>query len=112
MKDAVIDELAGTWEVMAENELNAMRRQTLRECADTLRMLVQALGDKPPRPACPHAAPFKFCPHCVVDPCPIGMPQPKAAREHIASKDCWCLPEVDYIDPLTGSAVLIHKYPQ
>lgn len=23
--------------------------------------------------ACPHAAPFNYCPECVADPCPIGL---------------------------------------
>jgi hypothetical protein len=40
----MIEELAGTWEVMAEMEDAAKpsRRETLRECADTLRMLLAA----------------------------------------------------------------------
>jgi hypothetical protein len=42
MKAAIIEELAGTWEVMAEMEESAKpgRRETLRECADGLRMLL------------------------------------------------------------------------
>lgn len=47
MKSAIIDELAGTWEVMAatEDASSPARRATLRECADTLRMLL-AVPDK------------------------------------------------------------------
>jgi len=39
--NAILDELAGTWEVMAEMEQGAKpgRSETLRECADGLRML-------------------------------------------------------------------------
>jgi hypothetical protein len=44
MKTALLDELAGTWEVMAEMEQDSKpgRRETLRECADMLRMLAAA----------------------------------------------------------------------
>ena len=30
-------------------------------------------------------------------------------KEHISSAECWCEPEVDYIDPETGVAVYVHK---
>lgn len=42
MKAAIIEELAGTWEVMAEMEdgSSQARRATLRECADALRLLL------------------------------------------------------------------------
>lgn len=42
MKAALIEELAGTWEVMAEMEdaAHPARRATMRECADALRMLL------------------------------------------------------------------------
>lgn len=44
MKTALLDELAGTWEVMAEMEQDSKpgRRETLRECADMLRILAAA----------------------------------------------------------------------
>lgn len=31
---------------------------------------------------------------------------------HETSKDCWCNPEVDYVDPDTGATVYVHKEPQ
>lgn len=42
MKNAIIEEVIGTWEVMAEMQEDAKpgRRETLRECADTLRMML------------------------------------------------------------------------
>ena len=33
-------------------------------------------------------------------------------REHEASADCWCGPEVDYVDPDTGAKVFVHKHAQ
>lgn len=48
MKDALVIELAATWELQAEtggdglNRLQPAARETLRACADTLRMLVEA----------------------------------------------------------------------
>ena len=44
MKRAIIEELIGTWEVMAEMEESAKpgRRETLRACADTLRLMLDA----------------------------------------------------------------------
>jgi hypothetical protein len=35
-----------------------------------------------------------------------------AKREHIAGADCWCHPEIDYTDPVTGVSVYVHKRPQ
>lgn len=32
-----------------------------------------------------------------------------AAPEHVASADCWCLPEVEYVDSETGATVYVHR---
>ena len=32
-------------------------------------------------------------------------------REHWTSADCWCCPDVDYVDPDTGVKVYVHKRP-
>ena len=32
--------------------------------------------------------------------------------EHVPSPNCWCEPEIDYIDPDTGTKVFVHKRPQ
>ena len=55
-------ELADAWEAAAGMDSNksSLRRETLRECADTIRMLATA---EPPR--CPRAPePFNYCPDC------------------------------------------------
>ena len=33
-------------------------------------------------------------------------------REHVMSGDCWCNPELNYVDPVTGVEVWVHKEPQ
>jgi hypothetical protein len=50
MNNTLIKELVGTWQVMAEMEENtkAGRRETLRECADALNMLLSANLTEPP----------------------------------------------------------------
>lgn len=63
--------LAGKWQHEADTDNRteaAQRRETLRECADALRMLCELRYED-----CPHAAPFRYCPECVVNPCPIGL---------------------------------------
>ena len=36
-----------------------------------------------------------------------------AKREHITDgTPCWCNPELDYVDPITGAEVWVHKEPQ
>lgn len=29
--------------------------------------------------------------------------------EHEASAECWCEPELNYVDPVTGASVYVHK---
>jgi hypothetical protein len=65
MKDAILMELAATWELQADtggdglNRLQPAARETLRACADTLRML--AASSPAPAPAASDApgVPFK-----------------------------------------------------
>ena len=33
-------------------------------------------------------------------------------REHISSVSCWCSPEIDFIDPVTGAVVYAHRQTQ
>ena len=66
--------LAGYWQEQAEAPVDfitptaAVRRATLRECADALRMLYEARFED-----CPHAAPHRYCNGCKASPCPIGL---------------------------------------
>ena len=69
MRDALIEELVGVWQVKAEFETDRGRREMLRECTDTLRMLLEAC--KPPKeeqqgdtpcPVCNANGAFKYGP--------------------------------------------------
>lgn len=31
--------------------------------------------------------------------------------KHEESPDCWCFPEVIFVDPVTGNGILLHHYP-
>jgi hypothetical protein len=58
----IFTEMADTWDVQAASAEPAARRETLRECADALRMIV---GIKTKPAICPRApAPFNYCPDC------------------------------------------------
>lgn len=42
----------------------------------------------------------------------IKNPEDYPHLEHITDgRDCWCNPEVNYVDPDTGAAVIVHKKP-
>jgi hypothetical protein len=67
-------------------------------------------------PACPNPAAMgeHACAnrHQCWEPCgELGKSEAHAHRapEHVASPDCWCSPELDYVDPETGNAVYVHR---
>ena len=41
----------------------------------------------------------------------IKSPQDYPHLEHVLDSSCWCNPDVNYIDPDTGVAVIVHKEP-
>jgi hypothetical protein len=46
-------------------------------------------------------------------PAQVAPVQPVQELEHITDGgQCWCNPDIDYIDPNTGAAVIVHKEPQ
>ena len=42
----------------------------------------------------------------------LTIPSPSGDEEHVASVDCWCGPDVSYVDPQMGVAVYVHKWLQ
>lgn len=55
------EELADAWDIAASDpKADRARRETLRECADTIRMLANRTPER-----CPRAPePFNYCPDC------------------------------------------------
>ena len=50
---------------------------------------------------------------CTAPPAQVAPVQPVQELEHITDGgQCWCNPDIDYIDPNTGAAVIVHKEPQ
>ena len=41
----------------------------------------------------------------------IKSPQDYPHLEHVLDSSCWCNPDVNYVDPDTGAAVIVHKEP-
>lgn len=39
----------------------------------------------------------------------VPLPDPPE-REHVTDgTPCWCEPEVEYVDPITGAKVIVHR---
>lgn len=89
MKDQVLIELADVWELKAEMDKsqNSSKRETLRECADTLRLLVEAENSKPKPTICPYSAPLAYCFECRVIPCPLGLGKPGLKHRRSTADD-------------------------
>ena len=64
--------------------------------------------------ACQYAVDVTMPEYRCVGKCQYTTPfAAQRKKEHITNGDpCWCNPEIDYVDPETGVAVIVHKEPQ
>jgi hypothetical protein len=64
--------------------------------------------------ACQYAVDVAMPEYRCVGKCQYTTPfAAQRKKEHITNGDpCWCNPEIDYVDPETGVAVIVHKEPQ
>lgn len=107
MKDALLIELAATWELQAEtggdglNNLQPPARETLRACADTLRMLVDVARLLPETAGDERRHVICLCPDCVA-PRPAqsdALRDVLAERQRQVSVEGWTLEHDDDHNP-------------
>ena len=78
---------------------------TLRDCEDLLRTLTAEPQFPPDYPDGPDREPEP-----QVDDAAWRATLRQHPRKHVTDgSPCWCLPDVDYIDPETGAKVIVHK---
>lgn len=65
----VLREIRGVWKYADESASN----HNFKVGVDVVRRRVEDLLEKSVTKDCPHATPFRYCPECVADPCPIGL---------------------------------------
>lgn len=71
--DGLVERMQACWRRIEPGTDDVVLMVEVSACLSEAVHLLGILRPPEPTPDCPHAAPFRYCPVCPVDPCPLGL---------------------------------------